>query len=138
MADDMNDSPVDVRGADAAVATYMTTEIVTVDAGATIRDVARLIADASVGCVVVGSTQEVTAVVSERDVARAVAAGLDPDTVRATEIGSRQLVWVAVDDTIGSVAEEMMEDYVRHVLVRDDSGLAGILSMRDVLSAYVL
>ncbi len=29
-----------------------------------------------------------------------------------------------------------MEDYVRPTLVRDEGALAGVLSMRDVLSAY--
>jgi CBS domain-containing protein len=127
-----------VRGADAPVTTYMATEIVTVLPSASLRDVARSIAEASVGCVVVGTTDAVGAVVSERDIARAVAQGVDLDSVQAASAGSRELVWVESDDTIGSVAEEMMEDYVRHVLVRDASGLVGILSMRDVLSAYVL
>jgi len=30
----------------------------------------------------------------------------------------------------------MMEDYVRHTLVRDQGTLVGVLSIRDVLSAY--
>jgi CBS domain-containing protein len=58
------------------------------------------------------------------------------DTVPVSEIASTNLVWIDGHDNIGDAAEEMMKDYVRHVLVRDDNGLVGVLSMRDVLSAY--
>ncbi len=116
----------------------MTTEIFTIEPSATVREAARLIAGASVGCLVVGTVEEVEAVVSERDVVRAVADGVDLDQVTVGELGSHTLVWASIDDTVGDVAEEMMEDYVRHVLVRDDSGLVGVLSMRDVLSAYTI
>ena len=85
---------------------------------------------------VVGTLENVVAVVSERDVARAVADGADLDQITAGDVGTRDLVWVDEDDTIGSVAEEMMEDYVRHVLVRGESGLVGMMSMRDVIAAY--
>jgi CBS domain-containing protein len=88
--------------------------------------------------VVVGTRDDVQAVISERDVVRVVAGGGDLDTTTAGEVGSRNLVWASVDDTIGAVAEEMMEDYVRHVLVRDGGRLAGIVSMRDVIAAYTI
>ena len=84
----------------------------------------------------VGTTDDVIGVVSERDIVRAVAEGLDLDRTTVADIASRRLVWLDADDNIGDAAEEMMEDYVRHVLVRDEGGLVGVLSMRDVLSAY--
>jgi predicted transcriptional regulator len=125
------------HGADAPVRTYVTTEgIVSVASTASIRAAAVAIVDASVGMLVIGDVDDVLGVVSERDIVRAVAQGLDPDTASVTDIGSTELVWVDADDTIGDAAEEMMRDYVRHALVRDEGGLVGVLSMRDVLSAY--
>lgn len=139
MADDHDDEmPTTYRGPDAPVSTYLTTEILTIAPTASVRDAARMIAGASVGCLVVGTTDEVVAIVSERDVVRAVADGADLDQLTVGELGSHTLVWASIDDTVGDVAEEMMEDYVRHVLVRDDSGLVGVLSMRDVLAAYTM
>jgi CBS domain-containing protein len=78
----------------------------------------------------------VIGVVSERDIVRAVAQGLDVDQLTVGDIASRDVVWIDADHDIGDAAEEMMEDYVRHVLVRDERGLVGVLSMRDVLAAY--
>lgn len=132
------ETPTTYRGPDAPVTTYVTTEVLTIEPGASVRDAARLIAGASVGCLVVGTPEHVEAIVTERDVVRAVADGSDLDQLTVAELGSRALVWATIDDTVGQVAEEMMEDYVRHVLVRDDTGLVGVLSMRDVLAAYTI
>ena len=73
---------------------------------------------------------------AQRFGAEARAEGVDVDTVPVADIGSTNLVWIDREDSIGDAAEEMMKDYVRHALVRDESGLVGVLSMRDVLSAY--
>jgi CBS domain-containing protein len=37
---------------------------------------------------------------------------------------------------VAEVAEEMMEHYVRHVLVEDAGRVVGIVSARDLLGAY--
>jgi CBS domain-containing protein len=119
------------------VLTFVSTEeIVTVAPTEPVRAAAAAVVEQSVGMLVVGTTDDVVGVVSERDIVRAVAEGLDLDRVTVAEIASRQLVWLDADDNIGDAAEEMMEDYVRHVLVRDEGGLVGVLSMRDVLSAF--
>jgi CBS domain-containing protein len=125
------------HGPDASVITYVTTEaIVTIAPTATVRDAAVTIVDQSVGMLVIRTTADVAGVLSERDIVRAVAENVDLDTVPVSEIASTNLVWIDGHDNIGDAAEEMMKDYVRHVLVRDDNGLVGVLSMRDVLSAY--
>jgi CBS domain-containing protein len=125
-----------VLGDDAPITTYMSDAIVTVEPTASLREVATIIADASVGCVVVGTPDDVDGVISERDIVRAVADGLDLDSTTVAEVESKTLVWATSDTTIGTVAAEMMQDYVRHVLVRDEGRVVGIVSMRDVLSAY--
>lgn len=124
------------HGADAAVTTYMTDTIVTLSPTATLREAAVVIAEASVGCIVVGGHASVEGVITERDLVIAVAAGKDLDTTTVGEVESKRLVWASSDSTIGDVAEEMMEDYVRHVLVGDGGTVDGIVSMRDVIAAY--
>lgn len=125
------------RGPDAPITTYMADQVVTVDPGDSLRRAAEVIAEASIGCIVVGSGDAVEGVLSERDVVRAIADGRDPDTTTVADVESTRLVWATTDATIASVANEMMEDYVRHVLVGDDGTVAGIVSMRDVITAYL-
>ena len=125
------------HGEAATVSTYVTTDaVITIDPTATVRTAATAIVEQSIGILVVGTTDQVLAVVSERDIVRAVAEGRDLDTTTVADIGSRELVWLDAHNTIGDAAEEMMEDYVRHTLVRDEGALVGVLSIRDVLSAY--
>ena len=67
--------------------------VVRVAAGATVADVAKVIADNQVGAVVVGDQARPTALVTERDVVKVVASGKDPATVHAADVASTHLVW---------------------------------------------
>ena len=111
---------------DAPVTTFMGEEPVLVGATTTLREAAAALQEAGVGLLVVGERDRVEGVVSERDIVRAVAEGTDLDATT-----------VAEDSTVGDVVEEMMEDYVRHILIGNSTGLVGIVSMRDVLAAYL-
>jgi CBS domain-containing protein len=130
------DSPgTTFHGSSASVRTYLTAEVVTIAPTASVREAAQVIARA--GVLAVGTADDVTAVVSERDIVAAIAEGLDIDATTVADLRCSHLFWIDANDTIGDAAEEMMEDYVRHVLVRDERGLVGVLSIRDVLSAYI-
>jgi CBS domain-containing protein len=105
--------------------------------GASLRDVAAAMVERCIGALVVGDRQgPVAGIVSERDLVRALAEARDPLTTRAGDIASTQLLWCDADATIADVATEMMDAYVRHLLVEDRDRLVGIVSARDVLGAY--
>ena len=77
-------------------------------------------------------------VVSERDIVRCVALGVDLDATTVETIESEDLKWAAQGSSVDTVAEEMMENYLRHMLIADDTGLlVGVVSMRDLLTAYL-
>ena len=122
---------------DGTIAELIGSEVVTHPADITVRDAAKALTEEEVGVIVIGSPDRVVAVVSERDIVRAVATGVDLDTTAATTIGNTDLRWATVDSTVPEVIDEMMTNYVRHVLVGGDGGgLVGILSMRDLLAAF--
>jgi len=73
------------------------------------------------------------AVVTERDLLRAVAGGADPAVEMVEAHMTGQLVTAAPDWAITDAATLMVKHGVRHVLVFDASELVGILSMRDVV-----
>lgn len=111
--------------------------VVTVDADASLAAAATAMADSDVGLVVVTGPGVLLGVLSERDVVRAVAEGVDPAATPVSQLAHREVVWCEPDATVAEVAEEMMEEYVRHVLVEQDGQLTGIVSARDLLGAYV-
>lgn len=117
-------------------------EIVSLPATATLVEAATAMSESAVSLVVLGIADDnkansIKAVVSERDVVRAVAEGAALDQIAAVDYGSTTLKWAMSESAISDVIDEMMSGYVRHVLVADDNGtLAGIVSMRDILAAY--
>ena len=122
----------------ALLESFMNDEILTAPATTTLRAAARLLDDAGVGVLVVGTPDAVEGVVSERDILRAVAHDADLDATLVTEVESRELKWATPTNTVDDVVEEMMEGYIRHVLVADERGtLVAIASMRDLITAFL-
>ncbi len=130
------DEPLETFGGRATITAYMSDEVVALEPTATLREAAVALEEAGVGCVVVGTRDAVEGVVSERDILRAVAEGIDLDGTPVSEIESRHLMWATTDSTVEEVVDEMMGNYVRHVLVGEDHRLVGMVSIRDVLAAY--
>lgn len=119
------------------VGTLMGNEIVCAGGDTTLREVAVTMRESEIGLVVVGTVEDVQGVVSERDIVTAVAKGENLDSVTIGAVAGTNLKWATPNSNIGDVIEQMMEGYVRHILVGGDDGrLVGIVSMRDLVAAY--
>lgn len=111
-------------------------QVVRLQADVTLREVAETLDEGAFGAVVLGDEDRAISLVSERDIVRAVARGMDPATTPAREVASTELIWCDVSSTVDEVAAEMLRSYVRHVLVEDNGSLVGIVSARDLLGYY--
>ena len=123
------------------VTELMTEEVPMLSPTLSLRDAATEMRKADVSLAVVHENggSGVGGVISERDIVRAVAEGLDLDTTDVAAVETEDLKWAAPDSSIDDVAEEMLECYVRHILVTDGAGgVGGVVSMRDVLVAYLV
>ena len=107
---------------------------VTISPGATIRQAAEVFAREKIGLLVVAtsvSPVKAQAVISERDVVRAVAKGT-PLTAQLDAVATRKLISVKRSDRPSSAVRLMMENGIRHLVVENDDGtLFGVLSIRD-------
>lgn len=83
--------------------------------------------------IVMDSSLPGPSVITERDLLKAVAAGLDPDTEIVGSHMTSALVTAGPDWPISDAATLMVRHGVRHVLVFDAAELVGVLSMRDVV-----
>jgi len=72
-------------------------------------------------------------VITERDLLRALADGLDPDTEHVGDHMTEELITAAPGWPLARAAALMVKHGIRHVLVFDGGELTGILSMRDVV-----
>jgi CBS domain-containing protein len=111
----------------------MTTNVVYLPSETTLAEAARTMREQDIGDVVVADDQTLTGLVTDRDiVVRAVAERRDPSTTTIGEIVSRDLVTVRPEDTVHSAALLMRDRAIRRVLVCDDRGLVGIVSIGDL------
>ncbi len=107
---------------------------------ATLLDVVKIMATHNVGLVaVVDEAGRPLGVVSERDVIRALARGVQL-SAKAIEVGTREnLLTAKAEDDIYSVIKKMRERGTRHILVVDDAGkLVGVVSIRDLVEDRAL
>jgi CBS domain-containing protein len=111
--------------------------VVSVDAGATLREAAEALICDEVGAAVVTS-QGPVGLLSERDIIRVVAGGGDVNAVHVSEVMSIPLVYVGPDDPIQDAAAVMLEADIRHLPVGDGHRLVGMLSVREVLGALAV
>jgi CBS domain-containing protein len=122
----------------AFVADVMRQGIYSCQPSATLREVARTMADRRIHCVVVNgwSDREPWAVVSDLDLVRA--AGGDLNDISAGEVAATEVVTVAASDTLEEAAQLMAEHEVTHlvVLLPDTGRPIGVISTLDLARAF--
>lgn len=116
----------------------MSSVVLTVNPGHSLREAACLMADRRVGAaVVIDAEQPGPGIVTERDVLQSIAAGADPATERVADHLSADLTFATPDWSLERAAEEMVRGGFRHLVVVDGGEMAGILSMRDIVRCWV-
>ncbi len=112
----------------------VTRKPVTISSNATIRQAAEVFTREKIGLLVVTSSATPTraqAVVSERDIVRAVAKGA-PLTGQIDGVSTKKLVSVKRSDRPSKAVRLMMDHGIRHLVVEnDDETLFGVISIRD-------
>ena len=119
------------------VADAMTKVVLTIGTRHTLREACRLMAERNVGAaIVVEEEMPGPGIVTERDVLRAVARGLDPDATPISEVMTFEARTASTTWDLDAAATEMVRGGFRHLVVVDErGGLAGVVSMRDVVRA---
>jgi CBS domain-containing protein len=115
----------------------MTTLVLTIGPGHTLRDAARLMAERKVGAAVVMDPDSPgPGIITERDLLEAIGAGQDPDAERVADHLTGHLVWAAPDWSLEQAAEAMVKEGIRHLVVVEGGEIRGVLSMRDIVRCW--
>jgi signal-transduction protein with cAMP-binding, CBS, and nucleotidyltransferase domain len=75
-------------------------------------------------------------IITERDILKAVGAGLDPDEEKVADHMSESVISAAPEWSLEQAAEEMVTRGIRHLVVVDHGELVGVLSMRDIVRCW--
>lgn len=116
----------------------MSSVVLTVNPGHSLRDAATAMAERHVGAAVVMDPEAPgPGILTERDLLQSLGSGQDPDTERVADHLSAHLTFAAPDWSLEAAAEAMVRGGFRHLVVVDGGTMIGILSMRDIVRCWV-
>jgi CBS domain-containing protein len=126
----------DIR-ADTLVGEVQKGPLVVIDPAASLRQAAEAMRRSGIGALPVGDAVEIQGIVSERDLVRALADGLDVDATPVAEVMSANPRYLTEGDSLATAADVMITAGVRHLPVFDEGQPVGIVSIRDVARAVL-
>jgi IMP dehydrogenase len=113
--------------------------VITIDAGTSVLDALKLMADKNIGSVVVMEEGEYVGLLTERDYARKVILkGKSSHETLVREIMSTGLPRIIPQNTIETCMQIMSENNIRYLPVFIDDSLSGIISINDLVTETIL
>jgi signal-transduction protein with cAMP-binding, CBS, and nucleotidyltransferase domain len=100
-----------------------------------LADVATRMQENHVGSLAVLAGRDLVGIVTERDLARAIAWGADPKATTVAEYMTTQPVSVGLDTDVHDVVLAMLELECRHLPVVEAGAVVGMVSIRDLLGS---
>jgi CBS domain-containing protein len=110
------------------------TDVLKIDASATVFDAIKKIVDKNVGSILVTRGDEVVGIMTERDYLRKIAIfGRTSYDTLVEEIMSSPIVYVTPETTIEESMAIMTDKRIRHLPVVEDEDIVGIVSIGDLV-----
>jgi len=101
-------------------------------------DAAKQMTECNIGALLVMERGTLAGIVTERDIVKNAAnAQVQCKDVKIKDVMSTNLLVVKPGDDLDYVMAIMIQNNIRHTPVMEESGLAGLLSMRDVVRVLV-
>jgi CBS domain-containing protein len=115
----------------------MSSVVLTIGPGHTLREAAQRMTDKQVGAAVV-IDEEVPGpgIISERDILNSIGRGEDPDAEHVSDHMRSTVISAAPDWSLERAAMEMSNRGIRHLVVVEGAELVGILSIRDIVRVW--
>jgi CBS domain-containing protein len=115
----------------------MSSVVLTVGPGHTLRDAARLMTERKVGAAVVIDEQSPgPGIISERDILNSVGRGEDPDAELVAGHMRDTVITAGPDWSLERAAAEMAKRGIRHLVIVEQGHPTGVLSMRDIMRVW--
>lgn len=113
-------------------------DVLTISPDATVHDAVKMMAEKSVGALVIVDGDKLQGIVSERDYARKVILkGRASDDTPVRDIMRTDMATASSNSTIQECMNLVTEGRMRHLPVVDDGKLTGIISIGDLVKAII-
>ena len=118
---------------------YWTNNVKTISPEETVRKAAKIMEDAKISSLMIVDIERPKGIITERDMTRVIAEGMNPDSTTVGDIMSRDPVTVRISEEPSTVTKIMIAHGFRHMPVVDDNeNLVGIISLRDLIRIMVI
>src|SRR5436305_11713648 len=115
----------------------MSSVVLTICPGHSLRDAARKMNERGVGAaVVLDPDSPGPGIITERDILESIGRGQSPDGERVADHLSANLTFAAPDWSLERAAAAMVRGGFRHLVVVDGGDTIGVLSMRDIVRCW--
>jgi CBS domain-containing protein len=115
----------------------MSSRVLTVGPGHTLRQAAVQMAERGVGAAVVLDPDGMgPGIITERDLLTSIGSGQDPDTELVSDHLTAELVFAGPDWSLEQAAVAMVRGGFRHLIVIEAGETVGILSVRDIVRCW--
>ena len=118
------------------VADIMTSASVTESPNDSLRSAAETMWRQQTGSLLVMGGAELLGILTERDVMKAIARGVDPDATVVSEIMTTDVLTISPSTPLHEAARHMASRWIRHLPVLDDGRVVGIVSQRDLVGIF--
>lgn len=119
------------------VSDAMTADIVSIGPAHTLREASAIMSSRAIGSVVVHDPDGPgPGILTERDIVRAVAQGVDLDQAASGDHVTTDSAYGSPGWSLDEASEAMRRGGFRHLVVVDGSDVLGIISMRDIVRAW--
>ena len=115
----------------------MTSNPCTIDADKDVAYAAKMLRDENVGIAPIVEGDQLVGVLTDRDIAiKVVAEGKDPQTTKARDVASRDIVTVDPQQDLDEALRLMAQHQIRRVpVVEEDGKIIGIVAQADIALA---
>ena len=116
----------------------MSSIVLTVGPGHTLREAAQRMTEKGVGAaVVIDEATPGPGIISERDILYSLGRGEDPDSERVSDHMRDTVITAGPKWSLERAAAEMAKRRIRHLVIVEDGNPVGVLSMRDIMQVWV-
>ena len=114
------------------ISEIMTKAAVTDSADDTIAEACEKMRHAQTSSILIMDGERLVGIVTERDVVKAVARGLDPKETRVKDLMTTDMITIGPMTTLKEAANIMATKWIRHLPIVEGSKVVGMISQRDL------
>ncbi|BEP14484.1 CBS domain-containing protein [Acidothermaceae bacterium B102] len=118
------------------VSEIMTKASITESASEPIRAAAARMWAKQTGSLLVMDGDTLIGIITERDVMKCIARGLDVETTPVSAVMTRTVQTVSPYTTVNDAARQMAARWIRHLPVTEDGVVVGMVSQRDLVGIF--